>query len=159
MLGGCLRSGSLRRARPLGTIAVQQVATQEPDERASTRSLDGFGFCVTHEPALLRFGRRQPRACTDAVFLADFVFADDRGQPIPASLPWGVHLHAVVFSSWVALLVIQSSLVASGRAGLHRRLGMTAVVTDHGQSVARIISEAISLRQHVDVLRKVGAIA
>lgn len=49
------------------------------------------------------------------------------GQAIPASLPWSVHPHAV-FSSWVALLVIQSSLVAAGRAGLHRRLGMTAVV-------------------------------
>jgi antitoxin (DNA-binding transcriptional repressor) of toxin-antitoxin stability system len=33
------------------------------------------------------------------------------------------------------------------------------LVTDHGQPVARIIPEAISLRQHVDVLRKVGAIA
>lgn len=49
-------------------------------------------------------------------------------QAIPASLPWSVHLHALVFSAWVALLVIQSSLVAAGRAGLHRRLGMTAVV-------------------------------
>jgi hypothetical protein len=50
------------------------------------------------------------------------------GQVIPASLPWTVHLHAMVFSSWVALLVVQSSLIAAGRVGLHRRLGMAAVV-------------------------------
>ena len=48
------------------------------------------------------------------------------GQPI-AALPWLVHLHAFVFSSWVALLVVQSSLVAARRVALHRRIGMSAV--------------------------------
>lgn len=37
--------------------------------------------------------------------------------------------------------------------------GRTIVVTDHGQPVARIIPEAISLRERVDALRKAGAIA
>src|SRR5687767_9267226 len=50
------------------------------------------------------------------------------GQAITASLPWIVHLHAMVFSSWVALLVVQSSLIAAGRVGVHRRLGTAAVV-------------------------------
>jgi hypothetical protein len=50
------------------------------------------------------------------------------GQAIPASLPWTVHLHAMVFSSWLALLVVQSSLIAAGRVGLHRRLGVVAVI-------------------------------
>jgi hypothetical protein len=48
-------------------------------------------------------------------------------QAIPASLPWTVHLHAIVFSSWVALLVVQSSFIAAGRVGWHRRLGTVAV--------------------------------
>ena len=39
------------------------------------------------------------------------------------------------------------------------KAGRTIVVTDHGQPVARIIPEAISLRARVDALRKAGAIA
>jgi prevent-host-death family protein len=37
--------------------------------------------------------------------------------------------------------------------------GRTIVVTDHGQPVARIIPEAISLRERVDALKNAGAIA
>jgi prevent-host-death family protein len=39
------------------------------------------------------------------------------------------------------------------------RAGRTIVVTDHGQPVARIIPEAVSLRERVEALRKAGAIA
>ena len=42
-------------------------------------------------------------------------------KPLPAPI---VHIHGVVFSSWIALLVIQASLVASARADIHRRLGV-----------------------------------
>lgn len=37
--------------------------------------------------------------------------------------------------------------------------GRTIVVTDHGQPVARIIPEAVSLRDRLDALRQAGAIA
>jgi prevent-host-death family protein len=37
--------------------------------------------------------------------------------------------------------------------------GRTIVVTEHGQPVARIIPEAISVRDRVDALRKAGTIA
>jgi len=39
------------------------------------------------------------------------------------------------------------------------RAGRTIVVTDHGRPVARIIPEAVSLRERVEALRKAGAIA
>jgi prevent-host-death family protein len=38
------------------------------------------------------------------------------------------------------------------------RAGRTIVVTDHGQPVARIIPEAVSLQDRVDALRQAGAI-
>jgi prevent-host-death family protein len=38
------------------------------------------------------------------------------------------------------------------------RAGRTIVVTDHGQPVARIIPEGVSLQERVDALRKAGAI-
>ena len=38
-------------------------------------------------------------------------------------LPLFVHMHAMIFSSWLILYVVQSALVAAGRVDLHRRLG------------------------------------
>src|SRR5262252_10325356 len=33
------------------------------------------------------------------------------------------HVHGLVFSAWIALFVAQTSLVAAGRTGWHRKLG------------------------------------
>jgi len=41
------------------------------------------------------------------------------------ALPWLVHLHGVLFSAWILLLLVQTSLVAMKRTDLHRRLGVT----------------------------------
>ena len=40
--------------------------------------------------------------------------------PVP---PLVIHLHAAVMVSWLLLLVVQASLVSTGRVGLHRALG------------------------------------
>jgi hypothetical protein len=42
--------------------------------------------------------------------------------------PLIVHLHAVVFMGWVAIVLAQAWLVAGGNVVLHRRLGRLAVV-------------------------------
>jgi hypothetical protein len=39
------------------------------------------------------------------------------------SRPWFIHLHAVVYVGWLALLLAQSILAARGRIALHRRIG------------------------------------
>lgn len=39
-----------------------------------------------------------------------------------------LHLHGLVFSSWLVLFVIQTSLVAAHRTDIHRRLGITGGV-------------------------------
>src|ERR1700684_1683911 len=41
--------------------------------------------------------------------------------PLPNLL---VHIHGAVFSCWILLLIVQTSLVAAGRVDLHRRLGL-----------------------------------
>jgi hypothetical protein len=38
--------------------------------------------------------------------------------------PLLVHIHAVIFSSWTVLLVVQTSLIAGRRVAVHRRLGL-----------------------------------
>jgi hypothetical protein len=48
-----------------------------------------------------------------------------RGTFPPA--PPIVHLHAVVFMSWMALLVTQSALVDAGNVALHRSLGLWGI--------------------------------
>ena len=39
-----------------------------------------------------------------------------------------LRLHGVVFTSWIALLIVQTTLVAARRTALHRRLGIVGVV-------------------------------
>src|SRR5437868_9570816 len=39
-----------------------------------------------------------------------------------------VHLHALLFMSWLALLIVQTSLVATHRVKVHRKLGYFGVV-------------------------------
>ena len=38
------------------------------------------------------------------------------------------HLHGVVFTAWVLLFLVQSTLVSAGRVALHRRLGVAGAV-------------------------------
>jgi hypothetical protein len=45
-----------------------------------------------------------------------------------ASLPPLLHLHGVVFTSWLVLLFTQTALVAANRTGTHRRLGVAGGV-------------------------------
>jgi hypothetical protein len=35
-----------------------------------------------------------------------------------------IHVHGAVFSAWIVLLIVQTSLVAAGRVDIHRRLGL-----------------------------------
>src|SRR4051812_2012346 len=42
-------------------------------------------------------------------------------KPLAAPI---VHIHAAVFTCWIAMLIAQTSLVGMGRADIHRRLGL-----------------------------------
>jgi FtsH-binding integral membrane protein len=43
-------------------------------------------------------------------------------------LPMVVHIHALVFSCWILLLITQTTLTASGRINVHRRLGIAGFI-------------------------------
>ena len=47
------------------------------------------------------------------------------GEP---ALPAIIHVHAVIFTSWLIVFVAQTMLVLGGRTDLHRRLGATSMV-------------------------------
>jgi len=52
--------------------------------------------------------------------------------PAPTPAPLGltplIHLHSLLFTGWVFLLLVQARLVAAKRIDVHRRLGMAATV-------------------------------
>ena len=41
--------------------------------------------------------------------------------PLPSMI---VHFHGAIFSSWILFLLVQTTLVASGRTDIHRRIGI-----------------------------------
>lgn len=53
-------------------------------------------------------------------FLAGVIHA-----PLPSII---THIHAVAFSSWILLLITQTSLVAAGRVDWHKKLGIFGAV-------------------------------
>jgi hypothetical protein len=54
-------------------------------------------------------------------FGRSYYFAGVFHAPLPNPL---VHVHAAVFSAWILLLIVQTSLVSAGRVDLHRHFGI-----------------------------------
>ncbi len=58
-----------------------------------------------------------------------------------------VHLHGAVFSTWIALFVIQSSLISTGHIRLHRRLGVFGAVIAELMVVLGVLAPFGTLRR------------
>lgn len=54
-------------------------------------------------------------------FAPSYYLAGAVHAPLPS---FAIHVHAVVFSCWILLLIAQTSLTAAGRVDIHRRLGI-----------------------------------
>ena len=54
-------------------------------------------------------------------FAPTYYLAGAFRAPLPSPI---IHVHAVVFSCWILLLIAQTSLVSAGRVDVHRRLGI-----------------------------------
>lgn len=48
--------------------------------------------------------------------------------PVSPSLPPLVHVHALAFSAWILLLLVQTTLIAADRPHVHRRLGVAGAL-------------------------------
>jgi hypothetical protein len=59
------------------------------------------------------------------------------------ALPWLLHLHGALMSSWFALFFVQTYLVASHRVRLHRRLGVLGAVL---AALILVIGASVALR-------------
>jgi FtsH-binding integral membrane protein len=54
-------------------------------------------------------------------FARSYYLAGMFHAPLPSAI---IHVHGALFSSWILFLVAQTTLVASGRTGVHRRIGI-----------------------------------
>jgi len=91
----------------------------------ATRKAEPFYVWMAVAAALVVFGGFAP-----TYFLRSFaaVATYPSGAAVSRSLPLLIHAHAIVSTSWLLLLVVQTTLVAAGRTDVHRRLGVAGVV-------------------------------
>jgi len=57
-------------------------------------------------------------------FSRSYYLAGVFGAPLPDLL---IHVHAVAFTSWMLLLITQTTLVSSARVDIHRKLGLAGI--------------------------------
>lgn len=62
--------------------------------------------------------------------------------------PWILHIHALVFSGWVVLFVVQSALMRVSKPALHRRLGMFGAVMGSVLPVLGLATALVMRRLH-----------
>ena len=65
--------------------------------------------------------------------------------PLPNGL---IHLHGAAFSTWMLLLITQTSLVAAGRTDVHRRLGLAGFALGCAMIVLGVLAATDSLARH-----------
>ncbi|HXT73986.1 MAG TPA: hypothetical protein VN785_09060 [Candidatus Angelobacter sp.] len=66
--------------------------------------------------------------------------------PLPNLL---IHIHGAVFSSWIFLLIAQTSLVSAGRVDIHRRLGIAGFLLACAMVVLGILTATGALARGV----------
>jgi hypothetical protein len=81
-------------------------------------------------------------------FARSYYFKAIYGTP---ALPALYHVHGVLFTAWIGLLVVQTSLVAAGRTPLHRRLGVAGGVLAAAMTIAAVaMTRALGLKAPSD---------
>jgi len=62
-------------------------------------------------------------------FAPSYYLAGALRAPLPSL---AIHVHAIVFSCWILLLIAQTSLTVAGRVDVHRRLGIAGFILASG---------------------------
>jgi hypothetical protein len=127
-------------ALPLNTLRKNNVATGRP-----RKSLDRFFYLGM---ALL--------VAAVVIFGFSHTIGGNLLHP-DTPRPWILPIHAIVFSSWVALFITQSALVRASKVAVHRRLGIfgaalggilpflgvtTALVMQHWHDQGQVANDA-----------------
>jgi hypothetical protein len=68
---------------------------------------------------------------------------------VVAQRHWIIHLHAVVFSGWMVLLLVQVTLVHRGRTALHRKVGRLGIAYGALVLVMGVVASLVAPVLHV----------
>jgi len=79
-------------------------------------------------------------------FARTYYLAGVFSAPLPSPI---IHVHGAVFSSWILLLIAQTSLVTAGRVDLHRRLGIAGFVLACIMFIVGVLAGADGLRRGI----------
>jgi hypothetical protein len=74
-----------------------------------------------------------------------------RSRFTPSALPLFLHVHGLVFSSWIAFFLLQTGLVSTGRTNVHRTIGWVGAGLALLMVPVGVISGILSMRAQVDV--------
>lgn len=96
----------------MATLVVESPVIEKRSRRTGEHAFFWGMSCVVALVVFVGFAR--------TYYLAGIFDA----KPIAAPI---VHVHAAVFTCWIVLLVVQSSLVGTGNTGIHRRLGLVGL--------------------------------
>jgi len=77
-----------------------------------------------------------------AGFARTYFLAGMFHAPLPSLI---IHIHGAAFTSWVVLLVIQTSLVSASRTDIHRRLGVAGFVLGCAMVILGVLAATDSL--------------
>jgi len=77
-------------------------------------------------------------------FARSYFLAGVFKAPLPS---WLIHLHGAAFSSWILLLIAQTSLVAANRVDIHRKLGMVGFGLACLMVILGVLASTDSLRR------------
>jgi hypothetical protein len=75
-------------------------------------------------------------------FARSYYLAGVFHAPLPSFI---IHLHGAAFSCWILLLLAQTSLVATGNVGIHRRLGIAGFLLASLMVVLGVLAATDSL--------------
>ncbi|HKR83751.1 MAG TPA: hypothetical protein VJS37_06215, partial [Terriglobales bacterium] len=77
-----------------------------------------------------------------AGFGPSYYFRGAFQAPLPSTI---IHVHGAVFSSWMLLLIAQTSLASSGRVDIHKRLGIVGMIMAAVMLVLGVLAATDSL--------------
>ena len=77
-------------------------------------------------------------------FARSYFLAGVFAAPLPN---WLIHLHGAAFSSWILLLIVQTSLVAANRVDVHRKLGLVGFSLACIMVILGVMASTDSLRR------------
>lgn len=121
----------------MSTAAATPTAPAKPAGNLPGRRFDHYFFSAM---AVLM------AATVFVGFAPTYYLAGVFHAPLPNRL---IHLHGAAFTCWILLLVVQTSLVSTGRVDLHRRLGIAGFLLACLMVVLGLLASTDSLVRNV----------